>query len=49
MKKYLTWALAAFVIFYLVRSPDGAAHVTHSAFSGLSALGDSLSRFVSAL
>lgn len=49
MKKYLTWALIAFVIFYLVTSPAGAAHVVHGALGGLSALGESLSRFVNAL
>lgn len=49
MKKYLTWAFGAFVVFYLVRSPDGAAHVVHGAFSGLSTFGNSLSRFVSSL
>ena len=49
MKKYLTWALGAFVVFYLLTSPQGAAHVVHSAASSLSSAGDSLSRFVDAL
>jgi hypothetical protein len=49
MKKYITWALGAFVIFYLLRSPAGAADVVHNALGTLSSAGDSLSRFVNAL
>jgi hypothetical protein len=49
MKKYLTWALIAFVIFYLLNSPNGAAHVVHNALGGLVSAGNSLSRFVNAL
>jgi hypothetical protein len=49
MKKYLTWALGAFVIFYLLKSPAGAATVVHNALGTLSSAGDSLSRFVNAL
>ena len=49
MKKYLTWALGAFAVFYLLKSPSGAAHVVDNAASGLASAGDSLSRFVNAL
>lgn len=49
MKKYLTWAMAAFVVFYLLKSPNGAAHIVHNAASGLASAGDSLSQFVNAL
>lgn len=49
MKKYLTWALIAFVIFYLLNSPTGAAHVVHNALGSLASAGNSLSRFVNAL
>jgi hypothetical protein len=49
MKKYLTWALGAFVVFYLLKSPAGAAHVVHNALGTLTSAGDSLSRFVNAL
>jgi hypothetical protein len=49
MKKYLTWALGAFVVFYLLKSPASAAHVVHNALGGLSSAGNSLSRFVNAL
>lgn len=49
LKKYLTWALGAFVVFYLLNSPHGAARIVHSTASGLASAGDSLSRFVDAL
>jgi hypothetical protein len=49
LKKYLTWALGAFVVFYLLKSPGGAASVVHNAASGLASAGDSLSQFVNAL
>ncbi|GLY77115.1 hypothetical protein [Actinoallomurus iriomotensis] len=49
MKKYLTWALGAFVVFYLLTSPSGAARVVHNALGSLSDAGHSLSRFVNAL
>lgn len=49
MKKYIGYALGAFVIFYLLKSPGSAAHVVHNALGGLSSAGDSLSRFVNAL
>ncbi len=49
MKKYFTWALIAFVIFYLLNSPSGAAHVVHNALGSLVDAGNSLSRFVNAL
>jgi hypothetical protein len=49
LKKYLTWALAAFVVFYLLKSPGGAARVVHNTAGSLASAGDSLSRFVDAL
>jgi hypothetical protein len=49
LKKYLTWALGAFVVFYLLKSPGGAARVVHNTARGLASAGDSLSRFVNAL
>ncbi|GAA4612649.1 hypothetical protein GCM10023195_54420 [Actinoallomurus liliacearum] len=49
MKKYLTWALIAFVIFYLLTSPSGAAHIVHNALGGLTSAGNSLKAFVNAL
>jgi hypothetical protein len=49
VKKYLTWALGAFVVFYLLKSPGGAAQIVHSTASSLASAGDSLSQFVNAL
>lgn len=49
MRKYLSWALIAFVIFYLLNSPGGAANVVHNALGTLVSAGNSLSRFVNAL
>lgn len=49
VKKYLTWALGAFVVFYLLTSPSGAARIVHNAAGTLASAGDSLSRFVDAL
>jgi hypothetical protein len=49
MKKYLTWAIMAFVVFYLLKSPAGAAHVVHNAIGSLASAGNSLSRFVNSL
>jgi hypothetical protein len=49
MKKYLSWALGAFLVFYLLKSPAGAAHVVHVAASDLADAGNSLSIFVNAL
>lgn len=48
-KKYVTWAAAAFVAFYLMRSPEGAADTVHNAAGGLASAADSLARFVNAL
>ncbi|GAB2801777.1 hypothetical protein GCM10027176_02520 [Actinoallomurus bryophytorum] len=49
LKKYLTWALGAFVVFYLLKSPGGAAQIVHNTASSLASAGDSLSQFVNAL
>lgn len=49
MKKYLTWAAVAFVIFYLLKQPTGAANVVHNAASGLASAANSLATFVNSL
>lgn len=49
MKKYLTWAAVAFVLFFLLSSPEGAAEVVQSAVDGLMSAGESLSTFVNSL
>ncbi|HEY7486624.1 MAG TPA: hypothetical protein VH912_19335 [Streptosporangiaceae bacterium] len=48
-KKYAMYAGVAFVLFYVVKSPEGAAQVVHSAAGGLASAADSLARFVNAL
>lgn len=48
-KKYATWAAAAFVAFYLLKSPEGAAVSVHNAAGGLASAAGSLARFVDAL
>lgn len=48
-KKYVTWAAAAFVAFYLVRSPRGPADSVQEAAGGLASAAGSLARFVNGL
>lgn len=47
LKKVLTWAAIAFVIYFLATKPGGAAHLVTGALSWLKAAGDSLSKFLS--
>ncbi|MEV5573337.1 hypothetical protein AB0L06_25115 [Spirillospora sp. NPDC052269] len=49
MKKNLRYVAIAFVIFYLLSSPNAAAHVVNNAFSQLGKAGSQLSSFVNAL
>jgi hypothetical protein len=49
MKKLLTWGAIAFVIFYLVTQPAGAAGVVHGAWHDLGTAGHALSQFVNSL
>jgi hypothetical protein len=49
MKKYAKWAGIAFVIWYIITQPTGAANVVHSLLGGLSGAATSLSQFVSQL
>ena len=49
LNRIIGWALAAFVVYYLVTNPDGAAGFVHSALEVLRHAGDDLSRFVSKL
>jgi hypothetical protein len=49
LNRIIGWALVAFVVYYLLTSPDGAAGFVHSILDGLRRAGDSLSRFVSKL
>jgi len=46
LSRIIGWALVAFIVFYLVTNPDGAAGFVHSVLDGLRNAGNSLSRFV---
>ncbi|QXJ27046.1 hypothetical protein AGRA3207_004185 [Actinomadura graeca] len=48
-KKYMTWAAAAFVAFYVIREPDRPARSVGRAAGGLASAAGSLSTFVNAL
>jgi hypothetical protein len=49
LNRLIGWALLAFVVYYLVTSPEGAAGFVHSILDGLRHAGDSLSRFFNQL
>lgn len=49
MSKWIKWIVAAFVIFYLLSSPEDAASAVRSAAGGVMSAADSLSKFVRAL
>jgi hypothetical protein len=46
LKKVLTWAAIAFVIYYLATSPDGAANVVTGALNWLKSAGNSMAEFL---
>jgi hypothetical protein len=46
LKKILTWAGIAFVIYYLVTSPQGAANVVTGALDWLKSAGNALGAFL---
>jgi hypothetical protein len=48
-KKYLTWAAAAFVAFYVFTQPDGAARSVQTAADGIASVAGSVTTFVNAL
>ena len=48
-KKYAIWAAPAFVLLYVVKSPNGAAAGVRQAASGLADVADSLTVFVNKL
>ncbi|MFF5262595.1 hypothetical protein ACFY4C_26980 [Actinomadura viridis] len=45
-KKYITWAAVAFVAFYMIKHPDGAARSVQTAADGISSAAGSLATFV---
>jgi hypothetical protein len=46
VKKVLTWGGIAFLVYYLVTSPQGAAHVVTGALDWLKNAGNSLGSFL---
>lgn len=48
-KKFMTWAAVAFVAFYVVKQPDGAAQSVENAANGIASAAGSLATFVNAL
>ena len=49
MKKYVKWGAIAFVLWYVLSQPIGAATMIHGALGGLSNAAGSLSQFVNGL
>lgn len=48
-KKIVTWLVIAFVVFYVIRSPDQSAQVVRNAGHALGAAASSLATFVGSL
>lgn len=46
LKKVLTWAGIAFVIYYLATNPHGAANVVTGALDWLKSAGNSMAKFL---
>lgn len=46
MKTVLTWAAVAFVIYYVITAPEGAAHLVDVAVDWLKSAGSSLGTFL---
>jgi hypothetical protein len=46
LKKWLKWGSVAFVAWYIVKRPDGAASVVQGTLNGLGGAADSLSTFM---
>jgi hypothetical protein len=49
VKKYLQYAGIAFLVFYLLSQPEGAARVVNNALDGLDDAGTSLATFVNGI
>ena len=47
LKKILTWAGIAFVVYYMVTAPEGAANVVSGGVDWLKTAANSLGQFVS--
>ena len=48
-KKFITWVAVAFVAFYVLTQPDGAARSVHTVSNGLASAADSVATFVNAI
>jgi hypothetical protein len=48
-KKHMKIAAIAFVAWYVISRPEGAAHLVNNALSGLGSAAESLSQFMSAI
>jgi hypothetical protein len=46
MVKYIKWAGIAFLVWYVINRPDGAASVVQGTLNGLGGAADSLSTFM---
>ncbi|GAA2727202.1 hypothetical protein [Actinocorallia aurantiaca] len=46
LKKWLKWGAVAFVVWYIVKRPDGAALVVQGTLNGLGGAADSISTFM---
>jgi large-conductance mechanosensitive channel len=49
VKKVITWLVVAFVVFYVVKSPDDSAELVRSAGKALGTAASSLATFVGSL
>jgi hypothetical protein len=49
LKKVLTWLVVAFVVFYVIKSPDHSAQLVRNAGHALGAAASSLAAFVGSL
>ena len=49
MKKVITWLVVAFVVFYVIKSPDHSAELVRSAGKALGTAASSLATFVGSL
>jgi hypothetical protein len=49
LRRVITWAAMAFVVYYLATQPSGSAHFVHGVFNWLHHAGNSLATFVNSL
>ena len=49
VKKVVTWLVVAFVVFYVIKSPDNSARIVRDAGQALGSAASSLATFVGSL